>query len=105
MSLKTTPRASHQRDASSNKHNQSSTRSAESIERLRQREPETREQVLAMAQGGLRYRQMVFHRKGFRLTDDSPRGLRPREVSVSGPIEIERVSSNSATVVYLLGVE
>lgn len=98
VSLKTTPSVSHQRGASSSKHHRSSTTAAKSIEQLRRREPETREQILAMAQGGLRYRQMVFHRKGFRLTEDSPRSVRPREVRVWGPIE--SVSSNGTTVAY-----
>lgn len=42
---------------------------------------ETKEQAIAMARGGVRYGRVVFHRKGVKLTQDSPRSMLPRNVS------------------------
>lgn len=41
---------------------------------------ETQEQAIAMARGGVRYGRVVFHRKGVKLTQDSPRSMLPRDV-------------------------
>lgn len=41
---------------------------------------ETQEQAIAMARGGVRYSGVVFHRKGVKLTQDSPRSMLPRDV-------------------------
>lgn len=46
---------------------------------------ETQEQMVAVARGGVRYAGKVFHRKGVKLTEDSPRSMLPRDVS---PINI-----------------
>lgn len=41
---------------------------------------ETQEQAIAIARGGVRYSGVVFHRKGVKLTPDSPRSMLPRDV-------------------------
>lgn len=41
----------------------------------------TKEQEIAMARGGVLCGRMVFHRKGVKLTEDSPRSMLPRDVS------------------------
>lgn len=44
---------------------------------------ETQEQLVAVARGGVRYAGKVFHRRGVKLTKDSPRSMLPRDVSQS----------------------
>lgn len=44
---------------------------------------ETQEQLVAVARGGVRYAGKVFHRRGVKLTEDSPRSMIPRDVSRS----------------------
>lgn len=55
----------------------------EALKTQRQRlEPEeTQEQIIAVARGGVRHAGKVFHRKGIKLTQDSPRSMLPRDVS------------------------
>lgn len=43
---------------------------------------ETQEQIVAVARGGVRYAGKVFHRRGIKLTEDSPRSMLPRDVSL-----------------------
>ena len=50
---------------------------------------ETQEQAVAVARGGVRYAGKVFHRKGVKLTEDSPRSMLPR--NVSGSIQSSRL--------------
>lgn len=50
-------------------------------ERQSRRVKETQEQAVALARGGVRYGRVVFHRKGVKLTEDSPRSMLPRDVS------------------------
>jgi len=54
-----------------------------STERQRRQMEETQEQLVALARGGVRYAGKVFHRKGVKLTEDSPRSMLPRNVSQS----------------------
>lgn len=42
---------------------------------------ETPEQLVAVARGGVRHAGKVFHRRGVKLTEDSPRSMIPRDVS------------------------
>lgn len=44
------------------------------------REQETQEQAIALAKGGFRRGRVVFHRKGVKLSEESPRNMPPREV-------------------------
>lgn len=43
---------------------------------------ETQEQLIAVARGGVRYAGKVFHRRGIKLTQDSPRSMLPHDVSL-----------------------
>ncbi len=54
-----------------------------SVEMRRQRPQleDTQEQLVAVARGGVRYAGKVFHRKGVKLTEDSPRSMLPCNVS------------------------
>lgn len=58
----------------------------------RVRQLETQEQAIAIARGGVRYGGMVFHRKGIKLTEDSPRSMRPREVGIGDSCDAYVVS-------------
>lgn len=53
------------------------------IRRQRPQLEDTQEQLIAVARGGVRYAGKVFHRKGVKLTEDSPRSMLPRNVSQS----------------------
>lgn len=44
------------------------------------REQETPEQAIALAKGGFRRGDVVFHRKGVKLSEESPRSMPPRDV-------------------------
>eukprot|EP00752_Nemacystus_decipiens_P009312 g8321.t1 len=48
-------------------------------QRHRTEAEETREQLVAVARGGVRYAGKVFHRRGVKLTEDSPRSMVPRD--------------------------
>lgn len=65
-------------------HPDSTSTTLASLEKLRQRREreETQEQVVALARGGVRHVGKVFHRKGVKLTADSPRSMLPRDVSL-----------------------
>lgn len=60
----------------------SSFPAASKRQRHRAEPEETPEQLVAVARGGVRYAGKVFHRRGVKLTEDSPRSMIPRDVSV-----------------------
>ena len=64
---------------------------------------ETQEQLVAVARGGVRYAGKVFHRRGVKLTQDSPRSMIPRDVRWPLAVDFLRIKNVRSLTNWILG--